>query len=140
MIFEVCNLAESFAEMYAYMQSIGKGKNLYLLTGELGAGKTTFVKHYYKAAGGEINEVDSPTFSIVNTYESTKGVIHHFDLYRLKSAEEIEDIGFMEYIDSGDTCFIEWPQKIAEFLPSERIVNIEISLSSNECRKYSFLH
>ncbi|MDB9883057.1 tRNA (adenosine(37)-N6)-threonylcarbamoyltransferase complex ATPase subunit type 1 TsaE [Bacteroidia bacterium] len=138
MIFKVCDMAESFADMYAYMQSVGEAKNIYLLTGNLGAGKTTFVKYFYKADGGDIDEVDSPTFSIVNTYKSKNGVFHHFDLYRLETAEEIEDIGFMEYIDSGNVCFIEWPEKIAEFLPSERIVNVEISLSLNGCRDYSF--
>ena len=85
-----------------------------------------------------IYEQDSIYQQYLRFYKVNNRIIHHFDLYRLESAEEIEDIGFMEYIDSGDTCFIEWPEKIAEFLPTERIHNIDISISLNECREYTF--
>ena len=81
--------------------------------------------------------MDSPTFSIVNAYNVAQKTIYHFDLYRLDSIEEIEDIGFMEYIDSGNLCFIEWPEKIASYLPTERVLTVNIALSSQECREYS---
>ena len=139
MKFEVFDLKKSFPLMMDYLAHQPAEKNIYLLRGNLGAGKTTFVKQYVENCGGKADDVDSPTFSIVNTYTVNDKTIHHFDLYRLESAEEIEDIGFMEYIDSGDTCFIEWPEKIADFLPTERVTNIDISVSLNECREYFFL-
>jgi tRNA threonylcarbamoyladenosine biosynthesis protein TsaE len=117
---------------------VSQQKHIYLLHGNLGAGKTTWVKYLVSHLGGDARQVDSPTFSIVNTYEVNGIQIHHFDLYRLESLEEIEDIGFMEYIDSGNLCIIEWPEKIAEFLPTEDILTLNISLHLEKCRKYSF--
>lgn len=139
MRFTVCDIATDFTHVATYLKNeLKKGKNIVLLRGDLGAGKTTTVKHFVEYIGGDISDVDSPTFSIVNTYKLTRQTIHHFDLYRLNSAEEIEDIGFMEYIDSGDLCFIEWPEKIAEFLPEDRVINLDISVSLNLCREYTF--
>jgi tRNA threonylcarbamoyladenosine biosynthesis protein TsaE len=117
---------------------VSQQKHIYLLYGNLGAGKTTWVKYLVSHLGGDARQVDSPTFSIVNTYEVNGNQIHHFDLYRLESLEEIEDIGFMEYIDSGNLCIIEWPEKIAEFLPTEDVLTLNISLHLEKCRKYSF--
>ena len=117
---------------------LATGKHIVLLTGDLGAGKTTFVQHFLNRYFDEPVAVDSPTFSIVNSYDSGGTEVHHFDLYRLESPEEIEDIGFMEYIASGDLCFVEWPEKIAEFLPTEHVVSLSISVSSSECRDYHF--
>jgi tRNA threonylcarbamoyladenosine biosynthesis protein TsaE len=117
---------------------VSQQKHIYLLHGNLGAGKTTWVKYLVSHLGGDARQVDSPTFSIVNTYEVNGTQIHHFDLYRLESLEEIEDIGFMEYIDSGNLCIVEWPEKIAEFLPIEDILTLNISLHLEKCRKYSF--
>jgi len=137
--FTVCDIEKDFSLVGEYLnEKIEEGKNIILLRGDLGAGKTTFVKHFMSYLGGEIADVDSPTFSIVNTYDSTNKPIHHFDLYRLSSAEEIEEIGFMEYIDSGNLCFIEWPQKIAEFLPPNQVVNLDITVSLEQCRDFVF--
>lgn len=139
MRFTVCDIEKDFSLVGEYLnEKIEEGKNIILLRGDLGAGKTTFVKHFMSYLGGEIADVDSPTFSIVNTYDSTNKPIHHFDLYRLSSAEEIEEIGFMEYIDSGNLCFIEWPQKIAEFLPPNQVVNLDITVSLEQCRDFVF--
>ena len=117
---------------------VSQQKKIYLLHGNLGAGKTTWVKYLVSHLGGDAHQVDSPTFSLVNTYEVNGSQIHHFDLYRLESLEEIEDIGFMEYIDSGNLCIVEWPEKITEFLPIEDILTLNISLHLEKCRKYSF--
>jgi len=115
-----------------------ENRSVILLSGNLGVGKTTFIKKYVQSIGGNQDNVDSPTFSVVNTYDIAGALIHHFDLYRLRSVEEIEDIGFMEYIDSNHVCFIEWPEKIAEFLPRDKIINIHIVVSLDGCRKYTF--
>lgn len=136
MTFEICDIENDHTRMMEYV--VSQQKHIYLLHGNLGAGKTTWVKYLVSHLGGDARQVDSPTFSIVNTYEVNGNQIHHFDLYRLESLEEIEDIGFMEYIDSGNLCIIEWPEKIAEFLPTEDVLTLNISLHLEKCRKYSF--
>jgi tRNA threonylcarbamoyladenosine biosynthesis protein TsaE len=89
-----------------------------LFEGELGAGKTSFIKVLVKEMGSS-DEVSSPTFSIVNEYELPKAKVFHFDLYRINSAEEALDFGIDEYLESGNFCFIEWPEKITDFLPDD---------------------
>lgn len=118
----------------ALAQHLSKHRNIILLHGDLGAGKTALVKDFTWSYMGV--EADSPTFNLVNTYENNGKVLHHFDLYRLEDVEEIEDIGFWDYIDSGDPCFIEWPDKIAELLPIEQCIRIDIKLTSNQWREY----
>lgn len=83
--------------------------NILLLKGNLGAGKTTFTQFLLKNLGST-DEVNSPTYSIVNEYNSPKGKIYHFDLYRLKNIEEVYDIGIEEYLDNAFLCIIEWPE------------------------------
>lgn len=89
-----------------------------LFEGELGAGKTSFIKVLVKEMGSS-DEVSSPTFSIVNEYELPKAKVFHFDLYRINNAEEALDFGIDEYLESGNFCFIEWPEKITDFLPDD---------------------
>lgn len=99
---------------------------IFLLEGPMGAGKTTLIKEMSKALGSEDN-FSSPTFSIVNDYSFPGGKIHHFDLYRIKNEEELFDIGFEEYIHSGNYCFIEWPQLSLDFLKKDYLsVNITV--------------
>jgi tRNA threonylcarbamoyladenosine biosynthesis protein TsaE len=82
---------------------------LFLLRGNLGAGKTTLVREF-AAILGYHGEVSSPTFSIINEYATAGDVFYHMDLYRLESDQEAIDIGIIEYLDSGKYCFIEWPE------------------------------
>lgn len=89
--------------------------NILLLKGNLGAGKTTFTQFLLKKLGSE-DEVNSPTYSIVNEYSTPKGKIYHFDLYRLKNIEEVYDIGIEEYLDNAFLCIIEWPEVYEEEL------------------------
>ena len=80
-----------------------------MLRGELGSGKTTLVKSVLKRMG--VNDsVTSPTFSIVNEYDFSENIIYHFDLYRIEKIEELDIIGFEDYIYSQNICFIEWPE------------------------------
>ena len=81
--------------------------NILLLKGNLGAGKTTFSQFLLKELGSS-DEISSPTYSIVNEYDTPKGKIFHFDLYRLKSVEEAYDFGIEEYLDNGYLSIIEW--------------------------------
>ena len=86
--------------------------------GKMGAGKTTFIKALCKLLGVE-DEVNSPTFAIINEYrsESTAELIYHFDFYRIKKLEEVYDLGYEDYFYSGALCFIEWPELVEELLP-----------------------
>jgi tRNA threonylcarbamoyladenosine biosynthesis protein TsaE len=102
---------------------------IFIFYGEMGSGKTTLIKEICKHLGSADN-LSSPTFSIVNEYEYSNGKIFHFDLYRLKNSEELLDLGFEEYINSGNYCFIEWP-KLAEPLLSNDTIKIELSTSEN---------
>ncbi|MBR4842877.1 MAG: tRNA (adenosine(37)-N6)-threonylcarbamoyltransferase complex ATPase subunit type 1 TsaE [Bacteroidaceae bacterium] len=88
--------------------------------GKMGAGKTTFIKALCKELGVE-DEVNSPTFAIINEYRSatTAELIYHFDFYRIKKIEEVYDLGYEDYFYSGALCFIEWPELIEELLPSD---------------------
>jgi tRNA threonylcarbamoyladenosine biosynthesis protein TsaE len=86
--------------------------------GKMGAGKTTFIKALCKELGVE-DEVNSPTFAIINEYRSqtTAELIYHFDFYRIKKLEEVYDLGYEDYFYSGALCFIEWPELVEELLP-----------------------
>lgn len=96
-----------------------------IFEGAMGAGKTTFIKHLCVALG--VDEiVNSPTFAIVNEYETNKAeIIYHFDCYRISKIEEAINIGILEYLESGNMCFIEWAENIAPLLP-EQYLKIEI--------------
>ena len=90
-------------------------------SGSMGVGKTTFIKTICKELEVE-DAVNSPSFSIVNEYVTKTGqTIYHFDFYRLKNIEELFDIGFEEYLDSGNICLIEWPEIIEDYLPLEKL-------------------
>mgnify|MGYP001322036750 FL=1 len=86
--------------------------NIILLSGEVGAGKTTLIKEILKIL--KVNDnVNSPTFSIINEYLSDdKKTIYHIDLYRIKNIDELHSIGFFEYLQSNNLCFIEWGNMI----------------------------
>ena len=90
--------------------------------GNMGAGKTTFVKAVCEELGVD-DVITSPTFSIVNEYrsEQTGELIYHFDFYRVKKIEEVYDMGFEDYFYSGALCFIEWPELCEEVLPDDTV-------------------
>lgn len=95
------------------------GSTVWALYGPMGAGKTTLVKALV-AESGVHDTVASPTFSIVNQYESRQGQpIYHFDFYRIKNEMEAYDIGTDEYFDSGNWCLVEWPEKVPSLLPPD---------------------
>ncbi len=104
---------------------------IFTLTGNLGAGKTTLVKEFCKILDSN-DDVTSPTFSIVNEYLIPSGKVYHFDLYRINDKEELLNIGFNEYIDSGNYCFIEWPEISETELPEHH----EILLNLKDQTRY----
>ena len=96
---------------------------LILLNGAMGAGKTFFVKEFTKATGSSAH-TSSPTFSIINLYDSPKGKIYHLDLFRLNDFDELYSIGFDDILNEEAVIFIEWPE-IAELDEADFIINIE---------------
>lgn len=102
-----------------------------IFNGEMGSGKTTFIKAIGRALGVR-DGMSSPTFSIVNEYENEAGEkIYHFDFYRLKNELEAYDIGTEEYLDSGAYCLLEWPDKIPGLLPA-KYLEVSISKATND--------
>lgn len=94
--------------------------------GEMGAGKTTFIKAICEKLGVE-DVINSPTFAIINEYRSNTGeLIYHFDFYRIKDELEAFDFGYEDYFYSGSICFIEWPQLVDSLLPQD-VVNVYIT-------------
>ena len=107
------------------------------LYGEMGAGKTTFTKALCKVLG-VVDGVNSPTFNLINEYRTDKGeVVYHFDFYRINKLEEAFDIGFEEFIESGNLCIIEWPEKIEQILPSDTL-RVKISVLKDGSRELAF--
>jgi tRNA threonylcarbamoyladenosine biosynthesis protein TsaE len=107
-------------------------QRIFLFFGEMGAGKTTFIKSLCEQLG-VTDRVSSPTFSIVNEYQSGKGKVYHFDFYRLKTETEALDMGYEEYLYDGNYCLVEWPEKIKNLWPRE-FVKINISVTDVEKR------
>lgn len=103
-------------------------EKVFLFEGEMGAGKTTLIKSLCKQLGMH-DTASSPTYSIVNEYAYPEGKIYHFDFFRIKDESEALDIGFEEYLTSGDYCFIEWPEMIPDLWPPHYI---EINLVESE--------
>ncbi|MGY8950437.1 MAG: tRNA (adenosine(37)-N6)-threonylcarbamoyltransferase complex ATPase subunit type 1 TsaE [Flavobacteriales bacterium] len=98
-----------------------KNKNIICFYGEMGVGKTTFIKEICKNLLVDDN-VSSPTFSIVNQYKTKENkIIYHFDFYRLETEEEAYDMGYEEYFFQNDLCLIEWPEKIEGLIPEDII-------------------
>ncbi len=106
-----------------------------LFYAEMGVGKTTLIKEICIQLG-VVDQISSPTFSLVNEYDCNDGLIYHFDFYRIMDEEEVYSIGFEEYLDSDAWIFIEWPEKIPNMLPENSTV-IKIKHSSNGSRMLS---
>ena len=92
-------------------------QRVFVFFGEMGVGKTTFIKALCREIGVE-DLVSSPTFSIVNEYISARyGKVYHFDFYRINKLEEVFDLGYEHYFYSGNYCFVEWPEKLGDLIP-----------------------
>ena len=117
---ETANIAKVFAKEL-------KGGDVICLNGDLGVGKTEFVKGLV-AALGVTEPISSPTFTIVNCYDGGKLPIYHFDVYRIDDSDEMYEIGYEEYVYGDGITIIEWPEKISDILPKSRF---EITISKN---------
>jgi tRNA threonylcarbamoyladenosine biosynthesis protein TsaE len=120
-----------------------EGRKKIALKGDLGAGKTAFVKAFCRRLKVAEN-VSSPTFALVNeyVYEDENGqsrLIHHLDLYRLRSMDEALNIGVEDYLYDNGYCFIEWPEIVADLLPKD-MVFMEITAQEDGSRQFSFFN
>lgn len=110
------NIAEAAK---TFVDNIGNS-TVFAFYGKMGAGKTTFIKAVCETLGVD-DVITSPTFAIVNEYTSatTGDTIFHFDFYRIKKLDEVFDMGYEDYFDSGSLCFLEWPELIEDLLPED---------------------
>ena len=121
----------SAEETYALGTRLGKMAQpgqVYALIGDLGVGKTVFTKGFAEGLGIE-EPVSSPTFTILQIYEEGRLPLYHFDVYRIEEPEEMEEVGFDDYVYGDGVCLIEWAGRIEEILPEETIwIKIEKDL------------
>jgi tRNA threonylcarbamoyladenosine biosynthesis protein TsaE len=131
------NLDELDDLAFLLKDEIIRYKNI-LIYGEMGAGKTTFIKALGKVLSCKDN-ISSPTYAIVNEYDMPPSKIFHFDLFRLNSKEEVLDIGFEDYLDQNALCIIEWPQLAEGFIETGLKIEIEkIDLNRRKFSIFSF--
>ncbi len=123
---------------WAWLAPQLSGRRVLALEGELGAGKTTFVKTV-AAALGATDPVTSPTFTLVQEYPTPAGPLYHFDLYRLESTEEVLQLGFEEYLDGARLAVVEWPQIAAPLLSAEETLWVKIATGAGSAGRLLLL-
>ena len=117
----------------------GSGRHIVAFEGEMGAGKTTLIRALC-AELGVADDVSSPTFALVNEYRDGRGQpVYHFDFYRLDSVDEAARLGATEYFDSGYLCLVEWPSRVAEILPAERL-DVVLTVTGPQSREISIIN
>jgi tRNA threonylcarbamoyladenosine biosynthesis protein TsaE len=131
MEFEI-NAIDKLPDAAGKLLHFAADERVFLFNGEMGAGKTTFIKALCERLNIK-DVVSSPTFSIVNEYRSDEGPVYHFDFYRLKNETEAFDLGYEDYFYSGSYCFVEWPEKIPNLWP-ENYIEVTIQETSFHTR------
>lgn len=132
--FELESLDKIHEAARYFLNAVGDA-NIFAIDGDMGVGKTTFIKAVCEELGVK-DVITSPTFSLVNEYTDGKGEpVYHFDFYRIKKIAEVFDIGVEQYFDSGHYCFIEWPDIVEFFLPDEA-VHLEIYEQEDGTRRF----
>lgn len=127
---EINTVAKSFLKLFPTQK-------VFAFFGEMGSGKTTFIKELCVELG-VIGNSNSPTFALVNEYPTIDSqIIYHFDFYRINKVSEAYDLGYEEYFFSGNYCFIEWPEKIEELLP-EDLIKVSITVNDDNSRTLTF--
>ncbi len=128
MEFKITGLDQIHEAARSFIENMGD-HTVFAFYGEMGAGKTTFIKAICEVLGVE-DVINSPTFAIINEYRSETGeLIYHFDFYRINKIEEAYDLGYDDYFYSGALCFIEWPEKVEELLPGDCV---SVTITANE--------
>lgn len=130
--------AQTKALAHDIARTLDKG-TVICLRGNLGAGKSVFARAFIQYLTQTKDDIPSPTFTLVQHYETDEGIIYHLDLYRLKNTEEIYELGWEEIIDPQNIALIEWPERIETMLPKSR-TEILIEITSEESRKIIVQH
>jgi tRNA threonylcarbamoyladenosine biosynthesis protein TsaE len=125
---------DKLGETANHLINLSGGCRVWLMHGEMGAGKTTLIKALCDHLGVEDN-VTSPTFSIINEYRSATEPVYHFDFYRVNTLKEALQAGVEDFFYSGHYCFIEWPEIILPILPGQYLI-VSIEEGTGENRKY----
>ena len=125
---EIDNIARQLMHSFSYP--------IVAFKGQMGSSKTTLIQSLVSQMGSE-DTVSSPTFGLVPQYTTTKGEVIHMDLYRLEKEDELEQLGFEDYIQTGNLCFIEWPEMVAKAIEGE-CHHIHIELINEHKRKLTF--
>ena len=125
---EIDDVARQLIDLFTYP--------IVAFEGQMGSGKTTLVQSILSLLGSE-DTVSSPTFGLVHQYSTTKGKVIHMDLYRLEKEDELEQLGFEDYIQTGDLCLIEWPEMVAKAIEDE-CHHLHIELVDEHKRKLTF--
>jgi tRNA threonylcarbamoyladenosine biosynthesis protein TsaE len=129
----IVSTLDEVTELKQVFRSLYNDHTVFCFHGELGAGKTSIIKVLCSDLG--VNEgMSSPSFSLVNEYDSAeKGVIYHFDLYRLREPSELIEIGWEDYLNSDSILFVEWPEKGGNFIPADALhVFIDVDLTTDQ--------
>lgn len=117
---KINSIDEIVAAAKEFVAAMGD-RTVFAFYGKMGAGKTTFIKAVCEELGVE-DVINSPTFAIVNEYVDGNGSpVYHFDFYRIKNMQEVMDMGYEDYVYSGNVCFMEWPELIENLLPDDAV-------------------
>ena len=128
--FEI-NSVEELSQVSEYLLVLRDESDIIAFYGPMGAGKTTLIKNLCHRMG-VTDEVNSPTFAIVNEYVTEEAEsVYHFDFYRIKKLEEVYDIGYENYFYSGNLCLLEWPEMIEPLMP-EKFIRVDIALGDTD--------
>ena len=119
--------AEDTREFAKMLAKEAKEGQIYLLSGDLGTGKTAFAQGFAQGLGIE-DYVNSPTFTIMQIYDKGRLTLYHFDVYRIGDSSEMDELGYEEYFFGNGVCLIEWPSVIEEYLPNDMI---RVTISKN---------
>lgn len=117
----ISNSAEETVEAGRRFAESLAGGEVICLAGDLGAGKTHFAKGIVAGLGGDPQEVTSPTFTLVHEYHAGRLPVFHFDLYRLESGRELQNIGWEDYLDHAAVCLVEWADKFPDEVPAKAV-------------------
>lgn len=128
--FEI-NGVEELSQVSEYLLGLRDESDIIAFYGPMGVGKTTLIKNLCHRMG-VTDEVNSPTFAIVNEYVTEEAEsVYHFDFYRIKKLEEVYDIGYENYFYSGNLCLLEWPEMIEPLMP-EKFIRVDIALGDTD--------
>jgi tRNA threonylcarbamoyladenosine biosynthesis protein TsaE len=132
----ICNHQGEISAAAQEIVDFCQHERIWIFKGRMGAGKTTFIKEIARLMGvGDL--VSSPSFSIINEYINDQGQsFYHFDFFRVNQQEEAFELGVEEYFYSGNYCWIEWPEKISDYIP-EKFALISIEVGNNDKREIS---